>query len=273
MDTIMGTTAATQSIYYHCTATLALSFWDFLMTFGDEVHYIWPRTFKWLYMFHRYFLLVTHITCQILLPFFPVMSFHICRALLASVTAVLECANFTSEFILAFRVCVLFGRRPWVSRLLGCLMLTELLCCMATATLTLKSYGGGMLFQVSPDPKIQMACTAVVHSTLITLTVVKYLSTVGARGAERKVITEFTLDGAVTHLIMAGLLGFGLTITTVPNSGPFIMFFWSLTVHSVCGSRLILNVARMLGHMQGLPEDENILFTTQIDICLSEDLG
>ncbi|KIN96643.1 hypothetical protein M404DRAFT_242975 [Pisolithus tinctorius Marx 270] len=264
----MGTTAAVQSIYYHSAAALAFSLWDFLTTLGDEVHYIWPmkrrHTFRWLYMFHRHFLLVTHIACQILLPFFPVMSSHICRALLASMALVAECANFTVEFILAFRVCVLFGRRPWISRLLGCLMLAELLCCMVNATLTLKSYGGGMLFQLSPNAKTQMASTAVVHSTLVTLTVVKYLSIVRGRGAGRNVISQFILDGAVTYLVMAGLLGFGFTITTVSSSEPIILFFWALTVHSVCGSRLILNMARIQDRLQGLREDESILLTTQL---------
>ncbi|KAI6028933.1 hypothetical protein EDC04DRAFT_146683 [Pisolithus marmoratus] len=67
VNPVTGTAAATiQSIYYHSLATLALSLWDFLTKFEDEVHYIWPmkrnHAFKWLYIFHRHFLLAAHIS-------------------------------------------------------------------------------------------------------------------------------------------------------------------------------------------------------------------
>lgn len=280
MDTLMGSTAAAfRSIYYHSAVALALSSWDCIMTFGDEVRCIWPMKgsypFKWLYIFHRYFLLAIQIMCQIALAFLPAMSSptsSIWLGLLVLMTVLVECTNFTLEFILAFRVFVLFGRHPWVSRLLGGLILAELVCCMPTAYSSFKSYSSGILFELSPNAKIQMSITMVVHSTLISLTVAKHFSIVGASGARKNIISQLTLGGTVTYLMMAGLLGLGFTVSKVPDMQPIILLFWALTVHSICGSRLILNMARMQDHMQGLRGVEDILLTTQIDISLSEDL-
>ncbi|KAI6118007.1 hypothetical protein F5141DRAFT_596790 [Pisolithus sp. B1] len=228
-------------------ATLALSFWDFLTTFEDEVCYIWPmkkrHAFKWLYIFHRHFLLVVQITSQIAFPLLPAVSSptsYNCRALLTVMTVLVECANFTLEFILAFRVFALFGRRPWVSRLLGCLILGEIICCMPTSFSGLNSYAGGILFQLSPDVNIQMAFTMVVHSTLISLTVARHISIGRTRGNGSNIVSQFTRDGTATFLMVMGLIGLGVATSAVKDLQPIILFFWALTCHSICGSRLIL---------------------------------
>lgn len=279
-DTITGSTvAAMRNIYYHSLATLTLSFWDFLMTFGDEVHYIWPmrkkHAFKWLYIFHRHFLLAAHIACQITLPLLPAASSPTARdsrTLLMVMTILIECANFSLKYMLALRVFALFGRRPWVWRFLGCLILVEIVCCIPTTFSSFQSYAGGMLFQLSPDVNIQMALTIVVHSALISLTVTKHISIVGTRGIGRKVISQFTRDGTVTYLMVTGLNGLGFALSTVRDLQAIILVFWALSVFSICGSRLILGMARIQDHMGALREDDNVLLTTHIDVCLSEDL-
>ncbi|KAI6123043.1 hypothetical protein EDD17DRAFT_987850 [Pisolithus thermaeus] len=280
VDTITeATVAAMRSIYYHNFATLALSFWDFLITFGDEVRYIWPmkkrHAFKWLYIFHRHFLLVVQITSQIAFPLLPAVSSptsYNCRALLTVMTVLVECANFTLEFILAFRVFALLGRRPWVLRLLGCLILGEIICSMPTSFSGLKSYAGGILFQLSPKIKIQIAFTTVVHSTLISLTVARHIAIGRTRSNGSSIISQFTRDGTATFLMVMGLLGLGIATSAVKDLQPIILIFWALTCHSICGSRLILGTARMQDRVGALREDENVLLTTHIDVFLTEDL-
>ncbi|KAI6120346.1 hypothetical protein EDD16DRAFT_895796 [Pisolithus croceorrhizus] len=242
VDTITeATVAAMRSIYYHNFATLALSFWDFLITFGDEVRYIWPmkkrHAFKWLYIFHRHFLLVVQITSQIAFPLLPAVSSptsYNCRALLTVMTVLVECANFTLEFILAFRVFALLGRRPWVLRLLGCLILGEIICSMPTSFSGLKSYAGGILFQLSPKIKIQIAFTTVVHSTLISLTVARHIAIGRTRSNGSSIISQFTRDGTATFLMVMGLLGLGIATSAVKDLQPIILIFWALTCHSIC---------------------------------------
>ncbi|KAI6113897.1 hypothetical protein EDD16DRAFT_1598970, partial [Pisolithus croceorrhizus] len=135
------------------------------VTIEEEVRYIWPmkkrHAFKWLYIFLRHFLLVVQITCQIAFRLLPVVSppaSYDYRTLLIVMAVLVECAHFTLEFILAFRVFALFGGRPWVSRLLGCLILAEIICCTPITLLGFKNLGGGgILFQLSPDANIQMS--------------------------------------------------------------------------------------------------------------------
>ncbi|KAI6030333.1 hypothetical protein EDC04DRAFT_93370 [Pisolithus marmoratus] len=147
-----STAAAIQSIYYHSSAALALSLWDFLTTFGDEVHCIWPSgdlmfptfaessspspyrmkrdAFKWLYISHRHFLLAIQLTCQIALPLSAAMSSptsYDCLSSLVFMTILTQCTNVTLEFILALRIFALFGRRPCVLRLFGCLIVAHIL--------------------------------------------------------------------------------------------------------------------------------------------------
>ncbi|KAI6113422.1 hypothetical protein EDD16DRAFT_1134196 [Pisolithus croceorrhizus] len=242
VDTITeATVAAMRSIYCHSFATLALSFWDFLMTLGDEVRYIWPmnkrHTFKWLYIFHRHFLLVVQISSQIAFPMSPAVSSptsYNCRTVLAVMMILVECANFTLEFILAYRVFALFGRRPWVLRLLGCLILGEIICCMPTSFSSVKSYAGGILFQLSPDVNIQMAFTTVVHSTLISLTVAKHISIGRTRNNGGNIISQFTRDGTATFLMVMGLIGLVVAISAVKDSQPVILLFWALSCYSIC---------------------------------------
>ncbi|KAI6014172.1 hypothetical protein EDC04DRAFT_3094143 [Pisolithus marmoratus] len=294
VDAVADTVAvAVQTVYYHSrtasssfdyslligslVATLALSLWDFVTMFGDEVRYIWPmkrrHVFKWLYIFHRYFLLATQIMCQIALPFLPaMMSSPAGLALLVSLTVLTQCTNFTLEFILAFRIFALFGRRPWVSRLLGCLTLAEVLCCTPPIISFYRSYGGGIMFQLTSTANIQIAFSMVMHSTFIALTVVKHISIVRASCVGRNAISQFTLDGTATFLMVTGLLGLAFATSTMPDVHPIIVFFWALAVHSICGGRLILGMARIQDRIRGLQEDESIMLTTHIDICFSEDL-
>ncbi|KAI6123049.1 hypothetical protein EV401DRAFT_1295341 [Pisolithus croceorrhizus] len=236
MDTITSTTiAAMRSVYYHSLTALALSLWDFLMTIDKEVRYIWPmkkrHAFKWLYIFLRHFLLVVQITCQIAFRLLPVASppaSHDYRTLLIIMALLVECAHFTLEFILAFRVVALFGGRP--------------------------------------------VFTIVVHSAFIFLTMAKHTSIAGARGIGRDAITQFMRDGTITYLMMTGLVGLALAIFAGGDLQPIILFFWALTVYSICGSRLILGMACIQDHVGALREDENVLLSTYIDVCLSEDL-
>ncbi|KAI6134227.1 hypothetical protein EV401DRAFT_1907052, partial [Pisolithus croceorrhizus] len=164
-------------------------------------------------------------------------------------------------------VFALLSRHPWVSHLLGCLILAEIDCCMTAILSGFKSFASDILYQLSPEVNIQMAFTTIVHSALPPSTVAKLISTVGARGIERNVISQFTCNGTVTYFMVTGLMGLGLATSTVRDLKPIYLFFWALT-----GSRLISGMVCMQDHIRALWQEENILLTTNIDICLSEDL-
>lgn len=72
--------------------------------------------------------------------------------------------------------------------------------------------------------------------------------------------------------MVTGLNGLGFALSTVRDLQAIILVFWALSVFSICGSRLILGMARIQDHMGALREDDNVLLTTHIDVCLSEDL-
>ncbi|KAI6113896.1 hypothetical protein EDD16DRAFT_1598968 [Pisolithus croceorrhizus] len=43
-------------------------------------------------------------------------------------------------------------------------------------------------------------------------------------------------DGTVTYFMMAGLIGLALATFTGGDIQPIILFFWALTVYSICVS-------------------------------------
>ncbi|KAI6143547.1 hypothetical protein EDD17DRAFT_1659172, partial [Pisolithus thermaeus] len=137
-------------------------------------------------------------------------------------------------------VFALLSRHPWVSHLLGCLILAEIDCCMTAILSGFKSFASDILYQLSPEVNIQMwvidfecpqtltrqyrAFTTIVHSALPPSTVAKLISTVGARGIERNVISQFTCNGTVTYFMVTGLMGLGLATSTVRDLKPIYLF-------------------------------------------------
>ncbi|KAI6108170.1 hypothetical protein F5141DRAFT_100717 [Pisolithus sp. B1] len=271
-DTILGgyeVVAATRSIHNHSAASLVVLLWDFLLTMDDEVRRIWPvkkRPLKWLYMFLRYFPLSTQIFHQIVLPdlsgndtILPLA----CNLWHVYMIVLIQVINVALELVLALRVVALFGGHPWVSRLLGCIMVVEFLCAVPVAWESFRYYEHCILFILPPVVLIQAVASLVIQTTFICMTLYRILIR-GSRFWKTTVMFQVARDGTIVYFVEMGLICCVFAMLKL-HWQPAVLFFWIVTIRSICGTRLILNMARL--RSQEVPQDnDDILFTTQIDV-------
>lgn len=261
--------AAIRSIHSHSIASLVVLLWDFLLTMDDEVGRIWPMKkgrFKWLYMFLRYIPLSTQIFHQIVLPHFfgnDTISPLACTLWHVYMIVLIQVINVALELVLALRVAALFGGHRWVPRLLGCIMVVEFLCAVPNVWENIPYYQYCILFILSPVVLVRAVASLVVQTTFICMTLYRVLIR-DSRFWKTPVIFQVARDGTIAYFVEIGLICWGFVIFKL-HWHPAILFFWAVTLRSICGTRLILNVAHLRG--QEVSQDsDNILFTTQIDV-------
>lgn len=261
--------AAIRSIHNHSIASLVVLLCDFLLTMDDEVGRIWPMKkgrFKWLYMFLRYIPLSTQILHQIILPDFSgndTISPLACTLWQVYMIMLTRVINVALELVLVLRVAALFSNHRWVPRLLGCIMVVELLCAVPNAWENIGYYQYCILFILSPLVLIQAFASLIVQTTLICMTLCRVLIR-DTRFWKTPVIFQVAWDGTIAYFVEMGLICCGFVMFKL-HWHPAILFFWAVTVRSTCGTRLILNMARLRGQEE--PQDsDKILFTTHIDV-------
>ncbi|KAI6042931.1 hypothetical protein EDC04DRAFT_866145 [Pisolithus marmoratus] len=272
-DTIIGqydVVAAVRSIRSHGIASLVVLLWDLLLTMDDEVRWIWSMKkghFKCLHMFLRYFILSAQIFHQIIFPDLSgddTISPLGCKLWHAYMIVVFRVTIIAFELVLAFRVAALFGGRRWVSGLLGSVMAVEIVCAIPDMWTYIRHYRYCILFSVSQEAQVQGVAAVVVHTTIICLTLCRVF--LGTGFLKKTVAFQIARDGSIAYLVLIGLTCCGF-IMIKSHGQPAILFFWGLTVLSICGTRLILNMVRLVS--QEVPQgSENILFTTQIDVSI-----
>lgn len=270
---------AIRDVYYHSVAALSILSWDCVSTLENEVRYIWPMragcTFKWLYLFLRYIPLFAQISTQYVLSHMVSGStlYTLCKIWHMSMIGLVLFTSIAVEFILAFRVYALFGRQLWVTLLLGCLISAEASCAFLTllSRYLLDCDEACILFPILPISKVHGVFSLVTESTLITMTLLKRYAIVRAGFSKLPVVTMLTRDGTLAYLLMLALLGCSFVIVKLVGWPPLVMFFWTGTMHSACGSRLILNMAQLSIPRGTEYTDGGILLTSHIDIGLESE--
>lgn len=236
---------------------------------GDEVHCIWTmkgHPIKWLYFLLRYFPLFAQILHQIVFPDLSgrdTLSPIGCKLWHAYMIILIQVITIALELVLALRVVALFGRHRWVSGLLGCIMAIEILCVLPHAWTCIRYYQYCILYTLSPVVQIQAAAAVVVQTTLVCMTLCGIVFRDG--GFLRTTIAfQIVRDGTITYFAIMALICCGFTMIKL-HWYPATLFFWAVTVHSISGTRLILNMACLRGEELS-QENENNIFTTLIDV-------
>ncbi|KAI6006594.1 hypothetical protein F5J12DRAFT_782851 [Pisolithus orientalis] len=75
---------------------------------------------------------------------------------------------------------------------------------------------------------------------------------------------QIVRDGTITYFAIMALICCGFIMIRL-HWYPATLFFWAVTVHSISGTRLILNMACLRGEELS-QESENNMFTTLIDV-------
>ncbi|KAL4077586.1 hypothetical protein J3A83DRAFT_4214800 [Scleroderma citrinum] len=271
---------AIRDVYYHSIAALSVLSWDCLSTFEDEVRYIWPMKirypFKWLYLLLRYLPLAAQISHQYILSSMSSDQpcYLQCKIWHMYMIALVLFTSAAVEFILAFRVYALFSRQLWVALFLGCLILAE--CCCAFVTLwsrfCIQFVQACIFFPLLPVSKIHGCVSLATQSMLVTMALLRRFVSFRARFSKLPIVIMLIRDGTVTYLTMLGLLGCSFVIVQLAGWQPVVMFFWTATMQSACGSRLILNIAR-LPKSPSHQGDRGVMLTSQVDLYFSRSVA
>lgn len=270
----LGQASAIRGVYYHSFAALSLLLWDCLSTLDDEVRYIWPMKarypFKWLYLLLRYLPLAAQISYQYVLSFSMGSALGCdpsCKTLHMSMIILVSFTSAAVEFILAFRVFVLFDKQRWVALILGSLMAME--CCCALLTLYSRfrtdSVQPCVFFPPLFVSKIYGGVCLTTQSTLVAMVLFRRYLAIKAGCSKHPILITLIRDATLAYLTILGLLVFSFVIVPQVGWQSVVMIFWTTTLQSACGSRLILNMAR-LPPRPPHQQDDRFSITSQIDL-------
>ncbi|KAH7909306.1 hypothetical protein BJ138DRAFT_1155553 [Hygrophoropsis aurantiaca] len=265
---------AAQIVRYHSIASLIFLAWDILVSLDDEVQYIWPKTrtakFKWLYMVIRYGALGQQLFNQFVLGYMlnnetpP----RICRAWLLYAISTTQAMSTAVEFIIITRVYVLYNKSRLIALLLFVLVAAEISMMVINSvhTVPILQSSSRCIFAKPPREIVYYSLTVLLtQSTLLALTVIKHTVSRRMGLGRTPLVSQLIRDGTVFYGIMFVLIFTTVTFSKVDKQISVVMFFWSTSVSSVSGCRLIVNMER-LSKNDDMQADTIGQFTSNIEL-------
>jgi len=264
-------------------AALAAQTWELLVSFTDEVEYLWGGKFnfvKGLYFCSRYAMLVAQIVNQLLSFRFQERASHpshICPGIFVYKTIISQMSLSLVEMILLIRVYVLCNQSYKAKRLLLLVFsLTTVLETTGTAIVchSLAQESGCM----PPEPnKKGMTifgigagfCQAVIFATTVT----KFLARGRAGWTRTPLVSLMLRDGLVTFFLIMALLSvmivYAITIHNIDIEVGNAGFAWFIALLSIAASRLILNTRKIAVTRRGShsSEDEGVTNSLHDNTC------
>ncbi|KAF7315592.1 hypothetical protein MIND_00074600 [Mycena indigotica] len=233
-------------------AGTAALIWETLITFGDEVRYIWPKPnnawIKYAYLFLRYFPLAVHICNRIVseLVFQEIdLGYSALRGWYAVQVLMAHLAMSGVELVMMARVYALYNNSRLIGRGFACLWLIETAVVIIGLVVTLPGLHFEQEFFVTKAPHsfaYLAISTLVSQAVIFALTFAKYLQ---GEWEGTSLIHLLVRDGTLVYIIF-----FVSTLTAAIyslHSFAFGMaeYSWLLTIISTVGCRLILNMQRL----------------------------
>jgi len=245
---------------YLSAVALSILVYDYILTFGDEVRYIWRRpisNIKVLYLMLRYSVLVAELVYfQALSGLSTHLTHDFCVGSFIVVASVGSIALALANYVMLIRVYTLWDHRKWVLQTLYVCYVLSVCATIAFVVATCVELIPRMIY----DPIIFRMCLIVGRTPywigiwlsqgffdvfLFVLTLFNAASR--PRRANVKIITDLRRDGCVFYLALFGgrFLNIALSIPTSQEYYPIaVSLVLSLTTVTV--TRLVLRVERLL---------------------------
>ncbi|KAH7884970.1 hypothetical protein F5I97DRAFT_1881321 [Phlebopus sp. FC_14] len=200
-----------QDVRYHCLASLVFMAWDTLLTFGNEVEYVWrvpwKSKIKWLYLYFRYVPLIVHIAFEFAI--FDLTSGYAapstCKAWLMLIWIILQLSSSLFEYILALCTYALFNRSRYIAFLFSILIAGEIV----SAAFTAKELFAETAFETVcilvylPRRNMMYACFVLAtHATLASLVVSKSLLAARAGRGRTPLVSLLIKQGVAYYGIL-----------------------------------------------------------------------
>ncbi|KAH7924348.1 hypothetical protein BV22DRAFT_1035246 [Leucogyrophana mollusca] len=267
---------AVRVVNYHCVASLCFMVWDILVTLDVEVQHVWPKPrqalFKWLYLLIRYGALVLQIFHQFAVPFITEgrATASLCKAWFMYAVITAQAMTSAVELILMTRVYALYNKSRRIALLLFALAMCEIMTLAINSVHTIPNLQASnveICILAKPPPEIVYYSLTVLltQSTLLVLTILKHVFVRRMGLGRTPIVSQLTRDGTVVYGIMFVLLLMTAVFCKSDQQITIVMFFWSMSVSSTCGCRLIINMQR-LSKYEDARSDTAAQFTSDIEL-------
>lgn len=238
-----------QVVGWSYASAVAFLIYDVLITFGDEVRFIWPLpwTFtKALYFFIRYFPILLEMSTQFygtpLLSYPPeacyVWNVYQGVAVLLLIVSV--------DYILILRVYGMYPRNRPVKYILTSLYLAEIVTMAVGIYLASPRFQFDIHCVVTKAPPIFLMTVGVpiVYQTLLFLVTIYKFAEAAKKGWGHIPVVQLLLrDGTWAFIVIfAVIIGQALVYGVGPQAYTGFLYGWMNTTWSICGYRLIHNV-------------------------------
>ncbi|KAH7904194.1 hypothetical protein BJ138DRAFT_953218 [Hygrophoropsis aurantiaca] len=255
MDSVLSLSNIDRPLTGVSISAISFLFWEYCVTFHDEVEYIWSKPWKapikWLFLLTGYVGLGAVIGNRFtgIGGNNPTIS---CRGFLTFQVTTTEFLVCCVELILMIRVHALYNRDNRMAVLLALLFVAGVVVAVIGLSSTVpNSYYNEICAVVRVETPLAYfsLSTLMAEGILLILTVIKCIRTFRETRHSIPVITLMLRDGTMCFLaIMTTLIPTSLLL--VVKHGAFVSFMapWFIAVLSCAGCRLIINMQHLSPH-------------------------
>jgi len=269
-----------QTTHYANLAATVLLVYDHIITFSDEVEYMWPGAInpgKVLFLWNRYYYLCYMLVIEFV-DLNNTLSTQFCHVWGQTHPVLSIITTATVEFILSYRVYALFGKARWVTVFLLVLFGAEI-----AGVAVIMSIAGETEGTLERPGPFLAGCYAtnipsyfawvfvpplVASAILFGMTAVKTVATVFRSRSSRSapLMTLFLRDGAVYFALISMVLLVNLLMFVfVRQTLSAVALCFCYTTPSIFCSRLLLNVRKSVKTQQGAAHDSIPMRVAHLD--------
>ncbi|THU95671.1 hypothetical protein K435DRAFT_778915 [Dendrothele bispora CBS 962.96] len=233
-------------------AALFFQLWDTLITFDDEVEFIWPKPtsswIKWVFLFARYFSLATHIcsrAIELSITYNRPLNENTVRIWFSLQGVVALIVFMGAELVMMARVYALYNQNKRVAFGFIILLLFELLGTILGTALNFpgRPFDTSSVITETPRSFMYFGIPACVSELIIlTLSVKKYVQ---GRWMKSRIISLMIRDGTVAFGVLFFMLVLIMTYHLLKLEFSTTAYAWMITFVSVTECRLILNMQQL----------------------------
>ncbi|KAJ3509748.1 hypothetical protein NLJ89_g5060 [Agrocybe chaxingu] len=222
--------------------------WDYLMTIGMEIEYVWPgkwTTMKVVYLLQRYLPFIDTVWLQLHQIFATNLSPSTCHILTTTSRSLMYIGLALSEMILTFRAWAVWNCHRVLTILLpilfiGCwaphlAFLVEILKSLEYATPPIPQFIGCFAVKASSNTVISWILLMVWDTVIFVLMVIPAIKTFRFRGQSALYTTVYAEAMSVINIVL-------LRLESVDIGYRFILVVMARCMHSILTSRALLHI-------------------------------
>jgi len=269
MSILQGTDTVTvnfiwdiELLRYH-EASLAFLVWDTVITWADEVQYIWPQPrlspTKWIFLFTRYFGLLAQarLVSVNLSLILDALSVDVCRELYISQVAFGGILLACIQAILMLRVYALYIQDHRVAYTMIAILVAELASMPAIIYEAVPKDTGMLCMKpITARDMILFGVSAIFPQLLVLgLTIIRFLWGLRAGWGRIPIVSHLVRDHIILVSVILIWVILGVCMTNVKTVYGYIVYYWLLSIIPSAGCRIVIRLAnskhgRQLGRVE-----------------------